>query len=599
MTTTTAVRDDRMPPGIPYIITNEFAERFCFYGINSILTVYMVQFLHFTDADGATWQSLFKSGAYFFPLLGAIVSDVFWAKFRTIITFSMVYVLGCFTLALTSDKAGMALGMFLVAFGTGGIKPCVSTNVGDQFTSRNQHLIERAFSWFYLAINAGSSISIFLCPLLLQDPKWGPKFAFGMPGVMMAIATFAFWLGRKKFAVVPPAMSSGNNRGAALFLLSFAPILALSAWAYTQAGPLGALIAIGAQFVLAVYLCLKTSLKNKLPPELVHWLEQGFTGEGLRLVGRLLIVYFFVAMFWMLWDQSNGNTWTLQAQSSLMDKNLGFGITLLPAQLQVVNGLLILILVPIFTYVLYPLLGRLFEVTPLRRIGIGLFTVASSFLIVAWIEQEIQDGRGVSMWWQILAYVVLTASEVLVSITALEYSYKQAPLRMKSFIMALFLLSTSVGNVLIAAVNQAMIKPLEATEISAGIATWVTLPSAAEFITGQKIDFTGDNGIQVTLPEGKTAPLEGTFLVAEIDAMQHRVRLMDVVNRQPVQTQGEYKRSGEVSTYYLVGPNYFYFFVAVMTVMGIIFVFVAMAVKEKTFVRDDHHMEAAAETPPG
>jgi len=597
--TTTVARDNKMPAGIPYIVTNEFAERFCFYGINSILTVYMVQFLHFTDADGATWQSLFKSGAYFFPLLGAIVSDVFWAKFRTIITFSMVYVLGCFTLALTSDKTGMAIGMFLVAFGTGGIKPCVSTNVGDQFTSKNQHLIERAFSWFYLAINAGSSISIFLCPLLLQDPKWGPKFAFGMPGVMMLIATVVFWLGRKKFAVVPPAMSSGNNRGAALFLISFAPILAISAWAYTKAGPLGALVAISAQFVLAVFLCLKTSLKNQLPRELVAWLEQAFTGEGLKLVGRLLIIYFFVAMFWMLWDQSNGNTWTLQAQSSLMDKNLGFGITLLPAQLQVVNGLLILILVPIFSYGLYPLMSRFFEPTPLRRIGIGLFTVASSFLIVAWVEQQIQDGHPVSMWWQILAYVVLTASEVLVSITALEYSYKQAPLRMKSFIMALFLLSTSVGNVLIAAVNQAMIKPLEATAVAAGEQTWVMMPAAAEFIPGQKIDFTGSNGIEIVGAEGKTAPLQGTFLVAEVDSAQSRLRLMDVVYRQPLKTQGEYQAGGEVSTYYLVGPNYFYFFVAVMGVMGVIFVFVAMMVKEKTFVREDHPMEAAAETPPG
>src|SRR6266568_818428 len=76
--------DNKMPAGIPFIVSNEFAERFCFYGINAILTVYLVQFLHFTDAKGATWQSLFKAGAYFFPLIGAIVSDVFWGKFRTI-----------------------------------------------------------------------------------------------------------------------------------------------------------------------------------------------------------------------------------------------------------------------------------------------------------------------------------------------------------------------------------------------------------------------------------------------------------------------------------------------------------------------------------
>lgn len=594
---TTAADHQKMPPGIPYIVTNEFAERFCFYGINSILTVYMVQFLHFTDADGATWQSLFKSGAYFFPLLGAIVSDVFWAKFKTIITFSVVYVVGCWVLAFATDKTGLALGMFLVAFGTGGIKPCVSTNVGDQFTAKNAHLIERAFSWFYLAINAGSSISIFLCPVLLEKPEYGPRWAFGMPATMMAVATVVFWLGRHKFAVVPPAMSRNNNLGAMLFLLAFAPILALSAAAYVQFGPLGALGALIAQFCLAVWVLMKTPVRNAIPPELAAWLEQGFTGEGLRLVGRLLVVYFFVSMFWMLWDQSNGNTWTLQAQSSLMDKNLGFGLTLLPAQLQVVNGILILILVPIFSYGLYPLMGRFFEPTPLRRIGIGLFTVAASFIIVAWIEQQIQDGHRVSMWWQIGAYVVLTASEVLVSITALEYSYKQAPLRMKSFIMALFLLSTSVGNVLIAAVNQAMIKPVEAALIEPGPQTWVTLADDSAFIPGQKIDFTGDNGVQVVGDDGATAPLQGTFLVAEVDG--RRLRLMDVIDRQPLATQGEYKPGGEVGTYHLVGPNYFLFFVGVMAVMGVIFIFVAMRVREQTFVRGDAPPhEAPAKSPP-
>jgi POT family proton-dependent oligopeptide transporter len=180
---------------------------------------------------------------------------------------------------------------------------------------------------------------------------------------------------------------------------------------------------------------------------------------------------------------------------------------------------------------------------------------------------------------------------VLVSITALEYSYKQAPLKMKSFIMALFLLSTSVGNVLIAAVNQAMIKPLEATAIEAGEQTWVHLTDVSGFVPGQKIDFTGDTGLTVTNAGGVggaepvKAPLAGTFLVSEIDAGGKRLRLMDVVERKPIATSGEFKPTAEVATYHLVGPNYFYFFFFVMMGMGVIYIFVAMAVKEKTFVR--------------
>lgn len=602
-------RSDKMPTSIPYIVVNEFAERFCFYGINAILVAYMIDFLKFGDAKAATWQALFKSGAYFFPLLGAMVSDIFLAKFRTIISFSMVYVAGCFTIAFGGASEGMLiLGMFLVAFGTGGIKPCVSTNVGDQFTSANSHLIERAFSYFYIAINAGSSISIYFCPVWLADPNLGPKIAFGVPGAMMALATFVFWLGRKKFAVVPAAMSKPGLALVGFFAVFFA-VLAFTGFVFMASResallkPFAILIATGTllgTLALVATAFLKTGLRNVLPAELRAWLERSLTGEGLRIVGKLLGLYVFVAFFWSLWDQSNGNSWTIQAQSALMDKRLfGFleGIPMfaglaayemLPAQVQVVNGLFILILVPIFTFGIYPLLGKFFEVTPLRKIGIGFFVVAASFLIVAWIEARIQSGQSVSMWWQISAYAVLTAAEVLVSITALEYSYKQAPLYMKSFIMALFLLSTSVGNAFTAAVNSIMIEPIQATAIQAGSETWVTLPNAGEFVTGQKIDFAGEMGVSVVGKDGKTEPLAGTFLVGEVDTAANRVRLLDKVYRQPVNSVGLFDGAkAEVSTYSLVGPVYFLFFSALMAAAAVLFIFYALWFKETTFVRED------------
>jgi POT family proton-dependent oligopeptide transporter len=523
-------REDKMPAGIPYIVVNEFAERFCFYGINAILTVYMTRSLRMGDADATTYHSLFKSGAYFFPLLGAVISDVFWGKFRTIITFSLAYALGCALLAFVPGVTGLALGLGLVALGTGGIKPCVSTNVGDQFTSKNQHLIERAFSYFYLAINAGSSISIYFCPVLLE--KYGPGLAFGMPAAAMFLATGVFWLGRHKFAVVPPAGRA--------------------------------------------------------------WLRDVLSPEGLRTVGGLAIIYLFVACFWALWDQSNGQTWTIQAQSSLMDKNLGFGFTVLPAQIQVVNGLFILAMVPIFSFGIYPLMSKFFTVTPLRKIGIGLFVTASSFLIVGWIEARIQAGRTVSAWWQIVAYLVVTAGEVLVSITALEFSYKQAPLRMKSFIMALFLLSTSVGNMMTAGVNSAMVRPLRATTAEAGPETWVALEGAAGFVVGQKIDFGGETGLTVAGPGGKQEPLAGTFLVAETDAAGGRVRLMDSVDRRPVASAGRFDAAkAHVSTYKLVGPQYFHFFAAVMAAVGVVFIAVAALYKERTHLREDREPAGA------
>jgi len=280
------------------------------------------------------------------------------------------------------------IGLLLIALGAGGIKPCVSAHVGDQFGFSNKHLISRAFGWFYLSINLGSSIATFVCPILLNNRSFGSRYAFGLPGLFMLIATIVFWMGRQRFVHIPPG---------------------------------------GAQFV-----------------------REFFSTEGLGALGRLFVVYLFVAVFWSLWDQSSGGEWTLQARN--LDLNI-LGLQLLPEQVQVVNPILILLLVPLFNYVIYPATNRFFPLTPLRKIGIGLFVMAASFVVIWWLQLRIDVGEKPNVIWQLLAYVLLTASEVLVSITGLEFSYTQAPKRMKSAVMAAWLFTVALGNQFTAILN--------------------------------------------------------------------------------------------------------------------------------------------------
>ena len=388
-----------MPPGVPFIIGNEAAERFSYYGMKSILTVFMVHYvlnkagvlapMHEHEADKYTHY--FVSGVYFLPILGAMLADGFLGKYWTILSLSIVYCFGHLTLAFMDTSFGIAIGertmlatgLILICLGAGGIKPCVSANVGDQFGETNKHLLSKMFGWFYFSINAGSFISSLLCPFLLADPRFGPRWAFGIPGVAMLIATIFFWAGRKKMVHVPPAG--------------------------------------------------------------LGYLRETFSKDGLLTLARIAMVYVFVIIFWALWDQSNGIEWTLQAEK--MDLRVPWlGVTLLAAQVQTANPILILLFIPLVNYVLYPAISRVFPLTPLRKIGIGLFLTASSFIVIVWIQGQIDQGLKPSVNWQLLAYVILTLGEAMVSITGLEFSYTQAPNSMKSSVMALWLLAVSAGN---------------------------------------------------------------------------------------------------------------------------------------------------------
>ncbi len=382
-----------MPSGIPFIVANEAAERFSFYGMRAILVVFMTQYLIGSNGELAVmpedeakgWFHLFVSAVYLTPLLGALLADGLLGKYRTIILLSLVYCAGHFSLAVDDTRIGLAIGLGLIALGAGGIKPCVSSHLGDQFGATNQGLLGRAFAWFYFAINLGAFASTLATPWLLEH--YGSSVAFAVPGVLMLIATLTFWAGRHRFVHIPP----GGR----------------------------------------------------------HFVREVFSRTGLGALGRLLVLYLFVAVFWALFDQT-GSSWVLQAQH--MDRVIA-GIEVLPAQIQAANPLLVMLLIPLFAYRVYPAIDRVFPLTPLRKIGIGLFLTAAAFAIPTLVQVSIDNGGTPSIGWQLLAYVVLTSGEVMVSITCLEFSYTQAPRAMKSFVMAFFMLSVSLGNLFTSAVN--------------------------------------------------------------------------------------------------------------------------------------------------
>ena len=330
---TAPVPSTKMPKAISFILANEAAERFAFYGVVAIQTVFMVNYLqnwqgeaaNFSEAKAMEWIHSFKALVYALPILGALLSDLFLGKFKTIIPFSALYCVGFIALIVDQSYTGALVGFGLIAVGSGMIKPCISANVGDQFGKSNEHLMSKVFSWFYFSINFGSFLSTALIPYLLD--KFGPQIAFAVPGIFMFIATITYWLGRKQLVHIP---------------------------------------AKGAEFV-----------------------KESFSADGVKAVLKLfLCVYVFVAIFWALFDQTTSK-WVLQAEK--MDLNL-LGVKVLPSQLQAVNPLLVMLMIPLFSYIIYPMVGKIVKVTPLRKIATGFFVGGLAFAISAYIDTKLNGG---------------------------------------------------------------------------------------------------------------------------------------------------------------------------------------------------------------
>jgi len=425
------VQKTGMPKAVPFIIGNEAAERFSFYGIRSIMSTFLVaQFFNpshnpmlqgIAEAKSNEMVHLFVTLAYFMPLVGGIMADWFFGKYKVILYVSIVYAIGNLVLALsTHNITFFSIGLIVIAAAAGGIKSCVSANVGDQFTKSNEHLLSKMYGWFYFTINTGSIVSTLFIPIIYN--KYGPELAFGIPGVLMCIATIIFWLGRKKYVRVPPSGSKREN----FMVISFFAIIQLFKKKNSQ------------------------SFWERLGT------ERNFSAksiDGVQAVYRILMIFAFTPIFWALWDQ-NLAEWVLQAKK--LDLTI-FGHQYFAEQIQTFNPIFLVSMIPVMTYGVFPLLEKIgLKVTPLKKIGAGLLLTAFTFVIIALLQESIDKGGHPSVWWQILAYLILAVAEILVSITCLEYAYTHSPKSMKSTMSALYLLGISIGNYFDSLVNRSI-----------------------------------------------------------------------------------------------------------------------------------------------
>ncbi|KAL6484882.1 hypothetical protein MHYP_G00069270 [Metynnis hypsauchen] len=359
------------PLSIAFIVVNEFCERFSYYGMKAVLTLYFIHYLHWNKNLSTAVYHAFSGLCYFTPIIGAIIADSWLGKFKTIIYLSIVYVIGHVIKSVgaipdvgdsTVHITLSMLGLILIAFGTGGIKPCVAAFGGDQFEEEHTEERRKFFSIFYMSINAGSVLSTIITPVLRGDVQcFGGDcyaLAFGVPAVLMVIATVVFIAGSGLYNKAPP---EGN-------------------------------------VLLNVCKCIGCAISNrwrrpKNSPKREHWLdwaEEKYSKciiQEIKMVLRVLVLYIPLPMFWALFDQQ-GSRWTLQATRMNMD--FGGSFVIKPDQMQMLNALLILVFVPIFDMGVYPLIGLCrIKLTPLRKMAAGMIFAALAFCAATVVEVNV------------------------------------------------------------------------------------------------------------------------------------------------------------------------------------------------------------------
>jgi len=403
-----AASTGRLPPRALFIVGTEACERFSYYGMRVLLVPFMIDYLAFDTPTAEANQHFFVMAVYFLPLLGGWLSDRFLGKYRTILYLSLFYCVGHATLAFTEGATGLLVGCAFIALGSGGIKPCVSAYVGDQFPPEATTMLTRAFNWFYVAVNVGSIAGVFICPWLLSrgDLRW----AFGLPGIAMGLATFLFWLGRGYYVNVPPRGRQDH------------PFPAV-AWDMIR------------------------RRADRRPAASV---------DAVRRIARIALVFLPLLMFWALFDQQF-STWEVQATQCDLEV---WGLHLEAGQVNNLNAIFILVFVPVFTYGVYPGLERVgVRVTALRKMVAGMVLTVLSFAVAGLLQHAIDANAAAgaappSVAWQTIQYLLITLAEILVSITGLEFAYSEAPAGTKSTVMALWYVVISLGDLVAGVVIQ-------------------------------------------------------------------------------------------------------------------------------------------------
>ena len=469
------------PDGLYLLFVTEMAERFSYYGMRALFTLYLVA-AFFNGGMASQIYGSYTGLVYLTPLLGGYIADRYWGNRKSIITGGLLMALGqflmfasaCFvkqavfsengpidetidnTLALNLMFGGLA---FLI-FGNGFFKPNISTMVGDLYEQKDSRK-DSAFTIFYMGINIGAFIAPFICGTLgegswnnLAPFKWG----FLAAGIAMVLSVLVFVLLKDKYLVtpdgkaigLPPAVSELRHekdkmeaKAAMEESLENAQNSPLRLWGcILGAAALFVLFSLSSQSFNDYIMAAIYALSIALPVFIIT--DRGLTKKEKMHIGVIYVVALFVIFFWSAYEQA-GSSLTLFADKQV-DRNIG-DFEFKTTWFQSINPIVVVCMAPIMS-MLWSYLGRKGKepISPVKQ-ALGLASLSLGYLVIAYATKGVEPGVKISMFWLVALYFIHTIGELALSPIGLSMVNKLAPARLASLLMGVWLMSNAAANI--------------------------------------------------------------------------------------------------------------------------------------------------------
>jgi len=438
------------PAGLSTLFFTEMWERFSYYGMRAILTLYMTKSfaeggLAFDERYASVIYATYVSSVWYLPLVGGWLADKIFGARRAVLLGGIIIASGHYSMAINS-KLTFFLGLVLIACGTGLLKPNISAMVGQLYSDTDQRR-DAGFSIFYMGINLGAFLSPIVVGLLAQgawfkgvitklgmDPNSSWHWGFGAAGVGMTLGIIQYLLGGKRLAGVgnkPDARNSvepGQEVGVDYVTLALAIVGGvLGAGLGMKFGDAGVISALFPTVVgfFAGYLIGITRLLN---------------GDELKRVLVIFILFVFSILFWMTYEQA-GSSLTLFADRLTRTTILGWQYP--SSWFQSVPAIFVIILAPVMGAI-WQNLGERQPSSP-GKFTIGLFFAGIAFVVIA-VASALTGGGRVSPMWLVTVYFLQTVGELCLSPVGLSTVTKLSPARMVGLMLGVWFLSISIGS---------------------------------------------------------------------------------------------------------------------------------------------------------